>query len=398
MALYPLKKQYSVDFSNPRKKPVGDVEIDWSNPLSNGLLYFFVWQDDKPYDLVTKRFVGLTTASIDRKFNSDNAYIDHSGRAQASTDYSPFSDIGSNAFSLLVKFRQPETSNQGLICSRVGNGDNQIELRTNSPTSGDIEFILRDGVSNESLIATSVVNGDWQTVIGTNKDGAQAIYVDGVSSASESGSAITFGGSPIFVFGGLPNTTVIEYLSDRSIDVAWKRALSNADALSLSKNPYQILKPKTPPVYFTPSGVIGSTLTADSGSYSYTGTNAELIRAKILIAASGSYTYTGTSANLLKGHLLNANSGSYAYTGTAAALTYTPAGAFVLTADSGAYNYTGQDINFNRNRVIIASSGNYTYNGTDIQIILPGQIWTDKPSVSTNWTNQTKVTTIWTDK
>lgn len=142
----------------------------------------------------------------------------------------------------------------------------------------------------------------------------------------------------------------------------------------------------------------GITLTVDSGAYTYTGTNAELIRAKILNADSGAYNYTGSSINLLKGSVLSADSGSYSYLGQDVTLIYTPAGSFVLSADSGVYAYTGQDINFNRDRVIIAGSGVYSYNGTDIQITLPGQIWTDKPSASTNWNDQTSVTTIWTDK
>jgi hypothetical protein len=115
-------------------------------------------------------------------------------------------------------------------------------------------------------------------------------------------------------------------------------------------------------------------------------------------ASSGSYTYTGTSINLLKGFVLTAQSGSYSYLGQDATLTYTPVGANILIADSGSYALTGTNINFNRNRVIIMSSGTYNYNGTDIQIILPGQVWTDKPSVSTSWNNQTNATTIWTDK
>jgi len=120
----------------------------------------------------------------------------------------------------------------------------------------------------------------------------------------------------------------------------------------------------------------GISVTAESGTYLYTGTDVELIRAKILKADSGTYNYNGTDVTL----------------------TFTPVGSFVLTAESGNYTYTGQDINFNRNRVIIAVTGTYTYSGTDIQIILPGQIWTDKASVVTNWSNQTKVSTIWTDK
>ena len=142
----------------------------------------------------------------------------------------------------------------------------------------------------------------------------------------------------------------------------------------------------------------GSTLTADSGTYLYTGTDAQLLATRILKADTGAYLHTGSTVSLLKGFILTAQSGSYSYLGQDATLTYTPAGAFILTADSGNYTYTGSNINFNRDRVIIASSGTYNYSGTDIQIILPGQIWTDKPSASTNWNNQTVTTTIWTDK
>jgi hypothetical protein len=145
-------------------------------------------------------------------------------------------------------------------------------------------------------------------------------------------------------------------------------------------------------------GGSGISITAESGTYLYSGTDAQLLTARILKADSGAYSYTGSTVNLLKGFVLTANSGSYSYLGQDATLTYTPAGAFILTADSGNYTYTGANINFNRDRVIIAVSGTYNYNGTDIQIILPGQIWTDKPSVSTNWDNQAATTTIWTDK
>lgn len=142
----------------------------------------------------------------------------------------------------------------------------------------------------------------------------------------------------------------------------------------------------------------GITVTAESGSYIYTGTNADLLTTRIIQADSGSYAYTGTSVNLLKGFVLVADTGSYSYVGTDATLTFTPVGSFILTANTGGYTYSGTDINFNRNRVIIAASGIYTYSGSDIQIILPGQVWTDKPAVSTVWGNKALVSTSWGDK
>lgn len=147
---------------------------------------------------------------------------------------------------------------------------------------------------------------------------------------------------------------------------------------------------------------------ANSGTYNYTGANANLLNSRLLKANNGSYSYSGSSISLLKGLTLVVDEGVYSYTGNNVTLTVTAVGAFTLTADTGVYSYTGLDINFNRNRVIIAASGIYTYSGSDIQIILPGQVWTDKASVSTswgdqanaetNWANQTNVTTTWTDK
>lgn len=149
-------------------------------------------------------------------------------------------------------------------------------------------------------------------------------------------------------------------------------------------------------------------LQANSSTYNYTGTNIDLLRGLNLNASTGTYVYSGANASLLKGFTLAANSGSYVYTGTNSDLIFTPVGSFTLSANTGAYVYQGTNINFNQNRVIIASSGTYTYSGSNISIVLPGQIWTDKPSVSTSWNNQanvitnwgdkTTVTTIWTDK
>ena len=154
--------------------------------------------------------------------------------------------------------------------------------------------------------------------------------------------------------------------------------------------------------------LVGRLLQSSTGTYNYTGANASLLVGRLLQADSGAYLYTGAAVSLLKGFLLSANTGSYSYSGTDVTLTFTPSGSFTLTADTGDYTYTGSSINFNRNRVIIAASGVYTYSGTDVQIILPGQIWTDKVSVSTSWgdqasaitdwDNQINVTTTWTDK
>ena len=40
MAILKLPKQYSPDFSSPKVKPVGPVELDWGNPITKGLDFY----------------------------------------------------------------------------------------------------------------------------------------------------------------------------------------------------------------------------------------------------------------------------------------------------------------------------------------------------------------------
>ena len=112
----------------------------------------------------------------------------------------------------------------------------------------------------------------------------------------------------------------------------------------------------------------GSVLPAVSGSYTYTGTAASLIAGAQLAADSGTYAYTGTAAVLVADRLLTADSGAYTYTGTAATLTFTPAGVFTLTADSGSYSYTGTAAQLLLGSVIQTDAGTYVYTGTSADL------------------------------
>ena len=75
-------------------------------------------------------------------------------------------------------------------------------------------------------------------------------------------------------------------------------------------------------------GAIAFTLTADGGTYTYSGNDANL-------------TYTPAAA----GYTLVADGGVYSYSGNNANLIYTTSGAFVLQADGGVYSYSGNDAN-----------------------------------------------------
>jgi hypothetical protein len=109
------------------------------------------------------------------------------------------------------------------------------------------------------------------------------------------------------------------------------------------------------------------TLTADSGTFSYTGGDASFVFTRKLAADSGTFAYTGGAAGLAFNRVLSAESGTFAYTGGDATLTYTPVGGitYTLAAESGTFSYTGGDASLAFNRKIIADSGSFAYTGGD---------------------------------
>ena len=81
------------------------------------------------------------------------------------------------------------------------------------------------------------------------------------------------------------------------------------------------------------------TLTADSGTYAVTGTDATLRPAREINPDSGSYAVSGTDAGLRSGLSIPIAASSYALTGTSAGLFV----GYKLAAASGSYNVTGTD-------------------------------------------------------
>jgi len=116
---------------------------------------------------------------------------------------------------------------------------------------------------------------------------------------------------------------------------------------------------------FNQPAAVAFTLSADGGTYSYSGNNATLTYttagAFVLSADGGTYAYTGNNADLRFNRVLAADGGVYSYTGNNANLTYAPAGAFVLLADGGVYTYTGNNANllFSGTPLVTETRGGY---------------------------------------
>lgn len=110
-----------------------------------------------------------------------------------------------------------------------------------------------------------------------------------------------------------------------------------------------------------PDAATNYTLTADGGSYSYSGTDADLLKGYAILANAGSFTFLGTDLNLLKDSVLEALSGVYSYSGTEASLLKD----FAINAKSGNFSLIGTDVNLLKDSILTALGVSYSYSGQD---------------------------------
>jgi len=153
------------------------------------------------------------------------------------------------------------------------------------------------------------------------------------------------------------------------------------------------------PGSFTVSGTAanlehGREIAADGGSYSITGTDATLVGrppgifdtgifdtgifdhpsvAKTLSAGAGAFAFTGTDASLERGFEVAAGAGAFAFTGTDASLEY----GREVAGGAGSYAVTGTDANLEYGREVLAGAGSYAVTGTDANLEFGREVLAD---------------------
>ena len=153
----------------------------------------------------------------------------------------------------------------------------------------------------------------------------------------------------------------------------------------------------------------GITITADSGTYTLSGTTITLKAAFSTVVATGTYSLSGTAAGLRAGRNTSAGSGTYTLTGTDVALRtaratiaasgtynltgtdvtliYTPASGEVLTIDSGSFALTGSTVGLIAARKTAIDSGNYSLTGQSISLRYDANVISDSGSYALTGTD-----------
>ena len=259
----------------------------------------------------------------------------------------------------------------------------------------------------DATLSRTFANDVWYAIAVRLSGNTVSVFYDGSTASTTGGN----GGIRADAYGmGQQEFGGATYYQRTALAGITGKALSNDNIFEILRDPYRVLTPVAPSVYFLPSAggggatltadsgtytltgtavtlkadrklaagsgsyavtgtdaalKVGRKLSADSGTYSVTGTAVNFLRGYALAAESGSYSVSGTDAALRVGRLLSAASGSYVLSGSAAALQYQPAGSYSLTAESGAYTLTGTAATLKVSRKLTAESGSYSLTGSD---------------------------------
>ena len=247
---YTLPKIYHPDFRNPRVKPTGPVEIDWSNPISDALM--FLWINGST-DLVSGRTADISNSYIPRnitegQFQSPDGTMEWSIPPEVDFTKS-LSIVTTQATN--VNIASSVIPHAGLTAGStitfgflgggfLGNGGKVLGrfARQTSPYPLQIT-----GVDLYAEIPAKVLSISSDSV-------AEVVhfYVDGVNTTTQTNA-----------WGGLDVTTDRVRVGrgggqapSHGIVAIFNRQLTDAEHLEFGLNPYLLLKPKTSPQYFIP--------------------------------------------------------------------------------------------------------------------------------------------------
>jgi hypothetical protein len=123
------------------------------------------------------------------------------------------------------------------------------------------------------------------------------------------------------------------------------------------------------------------TLTADVGTFTLAGQDANLLASRVLPADAGAFVLAGQDASLLRSLVLTADAGTFTLAGQNAALTYSgTSGPFTLTAESGAFTLAGQSADLLMSRVLTAEAGSFALAGQAAGLTYSGATTTETPT------------------
>lgn len=391
MALLKLPKKLAPQFGLPGRKPLpGSFSIDWSNPLTAHLKHAIIAvSKTQAYDFVTATWHTSTSSSSATSKYPDGIYINNDG--------------GLGSFNMSIEkgtFVADATVTAGYsvgadryLLTWAGSGE-LVRLSYNGFTGNrNWQVVSRGGFGSAiTTVAAPEITSDQEllrspiAVAGWDLDVGNSVDVGNFKRYAATGGAST----------NDTNARDISICSTNWVGVFRSVFVFDEDLpanvkIALSRDPYQLLKPKNDPLYFTPSAA-GSTytliadvnaLTLGSDAVALTanrllnadvnaltlGSDAVTLTANRLLNADvNSLAIGGDDVDLLAGRLLTADVNALALGADDVTLTYNSGATYTLTADVNALTIGGDDVSFLRGYNLTADVNALTIGGDSVTL------------------------------
>jgi len=382
--------------TQPQQAP----QIDWSNPITAGLVFAYTmgneamgWGEDGRSVVQYQRSDG-TVNGVPVNTNSGTAVrcLTGSGVGYACSLNQTSAKAGSYS---LFAFATGSAAGAMSALDDDDGSARRFQFRVNA---NKVELIPFYSGGNGSVIAASFLNAYDAAngfAMGATVNGTSyACYQKGVKASATLGGVALAPNSTISV--GARKSTVQQWTSGGIQLVAmWNRPLTDAEHQSLADNPWQLFKgparriwmPRAPLgayVLQATAAVFGLTgaaalmtatrrLVAGAGSFGVAGVPASLRVARRLPASPASFALTGAAAAIRAARRLPAQAGAFALSGSAAQMVYTPAQGpvgptYVLGASAGAFGLAGNSARLSIARRLRAALGAFALTGAAARV------------------------------
>ena len=396
MAKLNLPKGYSTDFQNPRVKPVGDVEIDLSNSLSNSLIFgtilgdgFVDLAENKPAQPSSSTIATYTTinGSRARSFTTAANRVDYETKVLIEQG-KPFTimwrgNLNSAAGLKTVAAFKTNVSSAYLLFffdnasySDISWGDDGSGFDNNYRTTS-----IGDVTAAHTYIIT--YNGDASDTVSS-----MSFYSDGISQVVGLSGGLT-GSNQGTSIGERRNPTG-SYDGDLEFLYVFDKDLSSV-AKELNDNPYQIIKPKTPAVYYTAGASGAITVNAESQAYNVNFFDATVDFTGLVAVSAESQSHSVTFYDAVMDFTgeIAVTTATQDYDVTFFDATIGLVGGISVNTQVQAVNVDFHAATIGLFGVITVGAQKQSYSTTFYNVsIAIADVWTDKPPAITNWTDK----------
>lgn len=118
------------------------------------------------------------------------------------------------------------------------------------------------------------------------------------------------------------------------------------------------------------SPLVSRLLSANAGEFTYGGASVDLLTARVLSADGGQFAYSGADTSLIISRILSAQGGTFSYNGGIATISVdTGSTVYTFTATGGAFSYSGGQSGLIRCLIVNANGGAFTYTGAGAELL-----------------------------